>query len=151
VPSVQETTTLRGAHEHVRSPARVLLVSDQPVLAEVVTLALNHGRFHSDVVSTAQDAMVILGQRRPQLAIVDMDLAQGQMLDQLGYTAAGTGAAARIPVVALTRRGDLKTTLAAFARGVDDILTVPFPPEELVARVLAVMRRTYGAEVAFTP
>ena len=49
-----------------------------------------------------------------------------------------------LPVIALTRRGDLKTKLAAFERGVDDILTVPFSPEELVARVLAIMRRTYG-------
>jgi len=77
-----------------------------------------------------------------------MDLAQGHMLDLLVGTTPG---AARIPTVALTRRGDLKTTLAAFDRGVDDILSVPFSPEELVARVLALMRRSYGAEVAFTP
>jgi DNA-binding response OmpR family regulator len=41
--------------------------------------------------------------------------------------------------------------LAAFERGVDDILTVPFSPEEFVARVLAVMRRTYREAVVFTP
>jgi DNA-binding response OmpR family regulator len=43
------------------------------------------------------------------------------------------------------------TTLEAFDRGVDDILTVPFSPEERVARALAVMRRSYGAKIAFTP
>jgi len=141
-------TGITGAQDHGRSPARVLLVIDQPVLAEVVKLALNHGHFRTDVAPTAPDALAALGQRRPHLAIVDMDLAQGQMLTRLGYTTPG---AARIPVVALTRRGDLKTKLAAFDQGVDDLLTVPFSPEELVARVLAVMRRTYGAEVAFTP
>ena len=57
----------------------------------------------------------------------------------------------RLPVIALTRRGDLKAKLAAFERGVDDILTVPFSPEEFVARVLAVMRRTYHDAVVFTP
>src|SRR5918911_4688843 len=77
-----------------------------------------------------------------------MDFAHGHMLDHLGDTMPGK---ARLPVVALTRRGDLKTKLAAFAWGVDDILTVPFSPEELLARVLAVMRRSYGAEMAFTP
>jgi len=56
-----------------------------------------------------------------------------------------------LPVIALTRRGDLRTKLAAFEAGVDDILTVPFSPEEFVARILAVMRRTYRGEVAFTP
>jgi DNA-binding response OmpR family regulator len=47
-----------------------------------------------------------------------------------------------VPVVALTRRGDLRAKLAAFDQGVDDLLSVPFSPEELVARVLAVLRRT---------
>ena len=57
----------------------------------------------------------------------------------------------RLPLIALTKRGDLKTKLAAFDAGVDDIVTVPFSPEELVARVLALMRRTYGDEVPFVP
>src|SRR5205085_7364558 len=127
----------------VRTPGRVLVVVDHPVLAEVVKLALNHGRLHTEVVATAEEALAAVAQRRPHLAVIDMDLAHAHMLDQLGHTLPGT---ARLPVVALTRRGDLKTKLAAFAWGVDDILTVPFSPEELVARVLAVMRRSYGAE-----
>ena len=132
----------------VRTPGRVLLVVDHPVLAEVVKLALNHGRFHTEVVATAEEARAAVAQRRPHLAVIDMDLAHAHMLDQLGHTLPGT---ARLPVVALTRRGDLKTKLAAFAWGVDDILPVPFSPEELLARVLAVMRRSYGAKMAFTP
>jgi DNA-binding response OmpR family regulator len=57
----------------------------------------------------------------------------------------------RLPVFALTRRRGLKARLAAFERGVDDVLTVPFSPEEFVARVLALMRRTYRDAVVFTP
>jgi len=129
-------------------PPRVLLVLDQPVLVEVVKLALNHGRFQAEVAPTAPEARAALAQRPPHLVIVDVDLSQGQMLDQLADMPPG---AARRPTVALTRRGNLKTKLAAFAWGVDDLLTVPFSPEELVARVLAVMRRSYGGEVAFTP
>jgi len=148
VSEKRETAGIIGAKDQGRSPARVLLVIDQPVLAEVVKLALNHGRFRTEVAATAEEALAALALRRPHLAVVDMDLAHGHMLDRLGDTTAGD---ARIPLVALTRRGDLKTTLAAFERGVDDILTVPFSPEELVARVLALMRRSYGAEIAFTP
>ncbi len=59
--------------------------------------------------------------------------------------------AERIPVIALTRRGDLQSRLTAFEQGVDDILTVPFSSEELMARVVAVMRRTYRAAAVFTP
>ena len=56
-----------------------------------------------------------------------------------------------MPVIGLTRRRDLQMKLAAFDAGVDDLLTVPFAPEELVARALVVVRRTYGAAPTFTP
>ncbi len=141
-------TTRTGAGASARTPGRALLVIDQPVLAEVVKLALNHGRFHTAVATNAPEALAALARQRPHLAIVDMDLAHGHMLERLGDTPPG---AERLPLVALTRRGDLKTTLAAFERGVDDLLTIPFSPEELVARVLALMRRSYGTEMAFTP
>jgi DNA-binding response OmpR family regulator len=129
-------------------PLLVLIVVDQPVLADLITLALAHGRFKTRIAPDAPAATVLLGSWRPHFAIIDMDIECGTVLDRLGY--AGTGAN-RIPVLALTRRGDLKTKLAAFERGVDDIVTVPFSPEELVARVLAIARRSYGAVAAFTP
>jgi DNA-binding response OmpR family regulator len=51
----------------------------------------------------------------------------------------------------LTRRGDLKTKMAAFEQGVDDIMTVPFAPEELLARVLVITRRALGTEPPLNP
>jgi DNA-binding response OmpR family regulator len=137
-------TDVRGS----QGPALVLIVVDQPVLGEVVRLSLNHGHFIAKIVQTAEQAVVTLDAWRPHLAIVDADLGNGVVLDRLDIT---TAASDRVPVVALTRRGDLQTKLAAFDRGVDDILTVPFSPEELVARVLAIMRRTYREAVNFTP
>src|SRR5688572_5177387 len=56
-----------------------------------------------------------------------------------------------MPIIALTRRGDLSTKSRAFEQRVDDIMTVPFSPEELLARVVAVTRRTYGHSVPLTP
>jgi DNA-binding response OmpR family regulator len=56
-----------------------------------------------------------------------------------------------VPSICLTRRGNLKTKLDAFAAAVDDILSVPFAPEQLVARILAVLRRSYSDAVTFTP
>jgi DNA-binding response OmpR family regulator len=132
----------------MRGPGRVLLVLDQPVHIEAVKLALSHGAF---VTSTARDGAAAAAMRArtsPHIAVVDVDIAQGAVLDHLGYMAPG---ADRIPVVALTRRGDLRAKLAAFERGVDDILTIPFSPDELVARVLAVMRRSYRTAIPFTP
>jgi DNA-binding response OmpR family regulator len=132
----------------LRTPARVLTVTDQPVVAEVIRLALNHAQFHTRTVRDEAQAMAVLGEWQPHLAIVDMDLKQGHILDRLLAASAPTG---RIPTIALTRRGDLRAKLEAFERGVDDILTVPLSPEELIARTLAIMRRTYREAIAFTP
>jgi len=139
-------TTSADAQRPSDPEARVLLVIDQPVLADVVTLALNHGRATTRALPTIEEALIAVGTWRPHLAIIDMDLTDGQFLDALGEPEEN----ARLSVIGLTRRGDLKTKLEAFERGVDDILTVPFSPEELVARVLAVMRRASRA-AAFDP
>jgi DNA-binding response OmpR family regulator len=128
--------------------ARALLVIDRPVLAELVTLALGHGVYVTQVATTLPAALVARRDWRPHLAVVDMDIAGGVLLTELGRAAPG---AARMAIIALTRRGDLKATLEAFERGADDILTVPFSPEELVARALALMRRSYRDAVSFTP
>jgi two-component system, OmpR family, alkaline phosphatase synthesis response regulator PhoP len=55
------------------------------------------------------------------------------------------------PVLGLTRMGDLKTKLAAFDLGVDDILTTPFSPEELLARVIVITRRAIGVDLPLIP
>jgi DNA-binding response OmpR family regulator len=129
-------------------PPLVLLVVDQPVLAEVIRMALNHGRFTTQVASNVTEANRLLASWRPHLAIIDMDIGNDDILAQLGTADSPQD---RVPVVALTRRGDLKNKLAAFEAGVDDVITVPFSPEELVARVLVIMRRTYDAPIAFAP
>lgn len=132
----------------LQTPARVLLVLDQPVLIEVVKLSLNHGVYSTRVVDSPAETATALEEWRPHLVIVDMDITDGDILDQAGHSGFGIE---RTPVIAFTRRGDLKTKLAAFERGVDDILVVPFSPEEFIARVLAVMRRTYSDAMVFTP
>lgn len=132
----------------MRSPARALLVIEQRVLADVVALALNHAHYVTRVASTGEDAGSAVADWNPQLVILDMDIEGNELLKRF---ATATLEGRRLPVIALTRRGDLKSKLAAFEQGVDDILTVPFSPEELVARVVAVMRRTYRDAAVFNP
>jgi DNA-binding response OmpR family regulator len=133
--------------QRLRSPARALLVIDQRVLADVVSLALNHGHYITRVASTAGEAPAAVADWSPHLVVLDMDIEKDAMLKCFTATLKGE----RLPVVALTRRGDLKSKLLAFEQGVDDILTVPFSPEELAARVAAVMRRTYRDAAVFSP
>src|SRR4051812_27367064 len=102
---------------------RVLLVLDQPMVAELVKLTLNHGAFNVRQAGSAADALQVLNQWRPHLVLLDMDLEGvdgARVMTQIGPGAAG----GTIPAIALTRRGDLRTKLEAFERGVDDILTL---------------------------
>jgi len=130
-------------------PARVLVMMDQRVIAEVINLTLNHGLYVTQAAKSLSQALALLDDWHPHLAVIDMDLASDQFMKRASSGVSETSE--RLPVLALTRRGDLKTKLAAFEQGVDDIMTVPFSPEELLARVLAITRRTYGDSVPITP
>jgi two-component system, OmpR family, response regulator MtrA len=132
-----------------RGPIRVLVVEDQHLVVELVSLTLNHGAFVTREAQNAVEATALLADWQPELAVIDMDVGGDQLLQQIGGVGLRTGT--RVPTIALTRRGDLKSKLAAFDQGVDDILTIPFSPEELLARALAVTRRAYGKTVPFQP
>jgi DNA-binding response OmpR family regulator len=129
----------------------VLLVTDQPVLAAVIRLTMDHSRFGVRWMAATAATTAVLARELPHLVLLDMDvedLGGARVMERIGCERLPV---ARLPVIALTRRGDLKAKLAAFDLGVDDVLTVPCSPEELLARCLALMRRTYGAAVAFAP
>jgi two-component system response regulator MtrA len=132
----------------VLAEARVLVLANEILVSELVRLTLNHGAFVTRSVSTSASAVRALAQWRPHVAIVDVDLAGSELLSRLGGDPAE---GARIPVVGLTRRADLKAMLAAFEKGVDDIMAMPFSSEELLARVVAIIRRTYGQNVTTKP
>jgi DNA-binding response OmpR family regulator len=121
---------------------RVLLLAKSP-LVELLTLSLNHGTFEVRAVGRATDFPAALHDWQPDLLLVDLDL-EGNTMKYVGSPGRG---GQNIPFIALSHSGDLQGKLDAFAKGADDIITVPFSPEELVARVFALMRRTYGIGV----
>jgi two-component system KDP operon response regulator KdpE len=129
---------------------RVLVLHDQTLLVELIELTLNHGIFEVHGAATLDDADSVLARWSPDLAVIDMDHEDGPALMQR----LGTSNSLRrnvTPVMGLTRRGDLKAKLRAFDLGVDDILTVPFSPEELLARVIVIARRATGSDLPFVP
>jgi DNA-binding response OmpR family regulator len=132
-----------------QEPARVLVVMDQVLVADTIVLTLNHGTFDTRVAPTARAALTVLQEWEPILAVVDMDIGDGNLLERLGVGRRGERTV--VPVIGLTRRGDLQTKLSAFEQGLDDILTVPFSPEELLARTVALYRRAYNQPVPVTP
>jgi len=124
------------------------VVLDRPVLIELIKMTLNHGVYAIRTAATCPEVAAALRDWQPHLAILDIDLDGAQIMALLQANPVGV---IRLPAIGLTRRGDLKAKLDAFEAGVDDILTVPFAPEELLARVIALVRRAYSDAVTFTP
>src|SRR3982074_62234 len=108
------------------------------MLVELIKLTLNHGVYSTRAIST-DDVSASVDEWQPHLVILDMDLNRIETITRNNARPGG-----RLPVIGLTRRGDLRNKLAAFDAGVDDILTVPFAPEELLARGIALLRRAYS-------
>jgi len=127
----------------------VFVYTSQRFLAEMIRLTLDHGVFVTRTGHRAIDAATIVRDWRPQLIVVDLESVGSELLLQTGPDRA----AARIPVpiIAVTRNHEPRTFLGAFDRGVDDVMTVPFSPDELLARVYAMARRTYGVTLAVKP
>jgi two-component system, OmpR family, alkaline phosphatase synthesis response regulator PhoP len=129
---------------------RALVLHDRELVVDLIELTLNHGMFVVRAASTLAEAETILAEWQPHLSVVDMDHDDsGALLRRLG--ASSTLTKSVTPVLGLTRRGDLQTKLRAFDLGVDDILTVPFSPEELLARSIVISRRASGTDRRIIP
>ncbi len=129
---------------------RALVLHDRQLVVDLIELTLNHGLFVVRAASNLAEAEAILATWQPHMTIVDMDHDDSTaLLRRLG--ASNTLRRSMTPVLGLTRRGDLQTKLKAFDLGVDDIITVPFSPEELLARSIVLTRRATGMDRPLVP
>lgn len=129
---------------------RALVLDDRPLLVDLIELTLKHGLFVVQAARDLAEAEAILTRWQPHIGVLDMDHEDsGRLLRRLRTSNSLSGALT--PVLGLTRRGDLKTKLKAFDEGVDDILTVPFSPEELLARCVVITGRASGTDRPIVP
>jgi DNA-binding response OmpR family regulator len=129
---------------------RALVLHDRKLVVDLIELTLNHGLYVVRAAHDLAEADAILAEWRPHLAVIDMDHDDSTaLLRRLGDSNRLTKRVT--PALGLTRRGDLKTKLRAFDLGVDDILTVPFSPEELLARAIVITRRATGVDRPIVP
>ena len=129
---------------------RALVLHDRPLVVDLITLTLNHGIFAVRAASNLAEAEAILAEWSPNMTVVDMDHDDSTALLRL-LGASNTMKRSGTPILGLTRRGDLKTKLRAFDLGVDDILAMPFSPEELLARSIVITRRASGVDRPLIP
>ena len=119
-------------------PVRVLVVDDEPNIVDVISMALRFEGFEVEAAATGEQAIAAVGERRPQLIVLDVMLP-----DIDGFEVARRLAAAHVdvPVIFLTARDSTEDKVHGLTLGGDDYVTKPFSLEELVARIRTILRR----------
>lgn len=119
---------------------RVLVVEDEPAIAELIAVNLSHGGFLPVWVEDGASAQKDLDNILPDVILLDWMLP-----GESGLTLARKWRAAKrtreVPILMLTARGDEVDKIAGLNIGADDYITKPFSPQELMARIHAVLRR----------
>ena len=121
---------------------RILLVEDDPMIADAVKAALSDEAHAVHLVTNGRNALAQLSVNTFQLVLLDLGLPSVD-----GMTVLRTMRAEKndTPVIILTARDDLEDRLQGLDAGADDYLVKPFHMSELLARMRAVMRRRNGA------
>ncbi len=122
--------------------AVIVVVEDDPNIADLVDLYLRRDGYRPYQASTGERALEVIAERRPTLIILDVGLPGD--LDGLDICRA-VRAESDVPIIFLTARDDEIDRVLGLELGADDYVTKPFSPRELVARVKAILRRTEGA------
>jgi DNA-binding response OmpR family regulator len=120
---------------------RVLVVEDDRDIADLVARYLEKAGFGVDVLSSGRDALAALAERPPDLLVLDLMLPEVDGLEICRAARTNTRTAA-IPIIILTARAEESDRIVGLEIGADDYLAKPFSPNELVARVRALLRRT---------
>jgi two-component system phosphate regulon response regulator PhoB len=130
----------------VKNQPRVLIVEDEPSIAELIAVNLRHNGFQP---VWAEDGAA--AQREMDTVLPDVILLDWMLPGQSGLTLARKWRAdARvktIPILMLTARGDEPDKVAGLDAGADDYVTKPFSTQELLARIRAVLRRRAPEQV----
>lgn len=116
----------------------ILIVEDEPSIAEVVSLYLKRADYEVVVASDGEEAMSSLEISIPDLVILDVMLPS---VDGFAITR-WLRERSSVPIILLTSRRDEVDRIAGLELGADDYVVKPFSPQELVSRVRAVLRRT---------
>jgi DNA-binding response OmpR family regulator len=121
---------------------RVLVVEDDRDIAELVRRYLERAGFAVTHVSSGKDALTRLAQGPPDLLLLDLMLPHVDGIE-ICRAARANPATAAIPIIMLTARAEESERIAGLEVGADDYVPKPFSPNELVARVRALLRRTH--------
>ncbi len=115
---------------------RILVVEDEPAIAESLAYALARDGFEATIAATLREARDALDDAG--LVLLDLMLPDGSGFDFINQVRRDGSAT---PIIVLSSRDGEADRVAALETGADDYVTKPFSPREIVARVRAVLRR----------
>jgi len=119
---------------------KILVVEDETPIREMISFVLDQNGFNAIEACDIEQALAKINEPYPDLILLDWMLPGGtgvslaKKLKQNEYTR-------NIPIIMLTARSDEDDKVKGFEAGVDDFVTKPFSPKELIARIKAVIRR----------
>ncbi len=120
---------------------RILIVEDEPSLREQISSQLNAEKFACDTAGDGREGLFLGEEYDYDLAIIDLGLP---LLDGTELIRQLRAKQRNFPILILTARGAWQDKVEGLEAGADDYLTKPFHPEELRARINALLRRASG-------
>ncbi|MGH3633575.1 response regulator transcription factor [Mycobacterium sp.] len=121
------------------NPINVLVVDDEAVLAEMVSMALRYEGWNIDTAGDGASALATARAQRPDVVVLDLMLPDMSGLDVLRKLREHNP---QLPVLLLTAKDAVEDRIAGLTAGGDDYVTKPFSLEEVVLRLRGLLRRT---------
>ncbi len=123
----------------------ILIVDDEAAIRDMVSITLDLAGFSSIMAGNAHDAHVSIIDKKPDLVLLDWMLPGGSGIE-LARRLRREEITANLPIIMLTAKTSEDNKVQGLNEGVDDYITKPFSPRELVARIKTVLRRTTGKQ-----
>jgi two-component system KDP operon response regulator KdpE len=116
---------------------RILVVDDEPQITRVLRTTLSSHGYSIHAAADGDEALEVMREWTPDLIITDLAMPNMEGLELCRRIRAKSA----VPIIVLSVRGEEKTKIEALDAGADDYVTKPFAPNELLARVRAMLRR----------
>lgn len=123
-------------------PLKIAIVDDEPNIVEVARLYLEHAGFMPLTFNFGKPVLECIEEDEPALILLDVMLPDISGFDLCQQIRKLPTEKSQIPIILLTARGESMDKLRGFNSGVDDYIVKPFDPNELIARVKAILRRS---------
>jgi DNA-binding response OmpR family regulator len=127
--------------------ARILIVEDDVDIAQLVARYLHKAGYTTDIAASGSEALTAIASTPYSLLVLDLMLPQLDGLEICRRVRADQRVA-NLPIIMVTARGDESERIVGLELGADDYLPKPFSPNELVARVRALLRRAQRGTAA---